>query len=277
MKVPLYLFTLIFIFSCIGEKLELCPDYGKYRVEFREAEFLQCNERGIMVMLYDSAGKKNIMDSYSYYLDINDSLFRNDKVLKLFPGNYKFYSILTSKEQDLLLELPLKNGTRYLRSESDAVIVKSYSNIVELRHRLANSMVVFICKGDNLNNEHIVSLEYSPPCEEYGCVNLVTGNCSYENQVSGFLIPAFFDDLHEEWYSYCNPMTSGSEILIRITLQNLDNHTKRTLTTRAGLASGFVQGKVHNILLEVTPMEINVVLSGIIDWEDHLHDKVIQL
>jgi hypothetical protein len=277
MKGFIYLLAIIIIISCIGEKLELCPDYGKYKVEFREAEFLQSNERGTMVMLSDSAGKKIFIDAYKYYLDVKDSLFRNDKVLKLFPGNYKFYSILSPQEQNLLLEIPLRNGTRYLRSEAEAVIVKSYSNLVELKHRLANSMVVFVCKGDNLDKESIVSLEFSPPSEEFGCVNLVTGSCSYEIQVSGYLIPAFFDDSLEEWYSYCNPMTSGNDILIRITLQNTDNHTNRVLTTRTRLASGFIQGKVHTILLEVTPMEISVVSSGIIDWEDHLHDKVIQL
>lgn len=277
MRSSLYILTLLtLLYSCISESFDDCPDYGKYRVLFTDTSLqIPAHQLYLKIRYLSNGLLQESYEEFSY--EASNKLFNSNNGLKLSPGSYQFFTLASS--QMVTKEAPerMRNGHIYLRGVGHANIIKSPLNRVFISHKLFNSLITFQCNSSINLSESVLQLGITPPLEDYGQIDLLTGNCEYERGVSYFIEELLYDKSEGLWYYYCNPILPGVKIVVRIVLQNLQEYTTKEVSIPLFLESGLMQGMRHNYLIDISANQIDIISSGIEEWEEIDNEKIINI
>ena len=271
---------IVLLSSCIKEDYEQCPDYGKYRVVFNDAD----NSKGktdynVLVCLLEK-GKVNFTNAYQYYRLADSSLLRSERELKLFPMEYSFKALLSQNQMILAgSNVSLKTGAMYLFADSSASVVKAVRNKVSLRFTLANSLIRVICNfSENPISQYRISkVEISSPDDSGIELNMLSGRCNSAQEVTDFYEECVREiDLNVFNY-YCVPIVKAKYLNFKVFVEDISANKINVLFSRVLLNTDIEQGKVYDYRFDVTPFDIEFKTTSILDWNDYVHTTNISL
>lgn len=274
------LFLIVLLSSCIKEDYEQCPDYGKYRVVFNDAD----NSKGkadynVLVCPLEKE-KMSFTNAYQYHRLADSSLLKSDRELKLFPKEYSFKALLSQNQMILAgSDVSLKTGAMYLFADSSASVVKSVRNNVNLRFTLANSLIRVICNfSQNPISEYRISkVEISSPDDIGIELNMLLGKCNSAQEVTDFYDECVKENDSNVFNYYCVPIVKARYLNFKVFIEDISANKTNVLFTRVFLNTDIEQSKVYNYRFDVTPYDIEFKTTTILDWNDYVHNTNISL
>lgn len=275
------IFCLIMLLcSCIKEDHEQCPDYGKYRVVFNDADSSKGSTDYHVLVCPFEKGKTSLTDAYQYYRLSDSSLLRSEKELKLFPMEYSFKALLSQNQ--MILEsssVSLKTGEMYLFADSSASVIKAAWNNVRLRFTLANSLIRVICNfsEDSISQYRISKVEISSPDDSGINLNILSGKCNSAQEVTDFYDECVKENDSDVFNYFCVPIVKAKYINFKVFVEDLFDNKIKVLFSRVFLNTDIEQGKVYNYRFDVTPYDIEFKTTTILDWNDYVHNTNISL
>lgn len=266
----MFISALIFI-SCVNENYDLCPDYGKYKVLFFDMNNAK-TAKDYNVFIVDNESLNSGSRILSEYIRPADtSLLKSDKILKLYPGDYKFKALLSANQMICLSKkVQLKNNSPYLFADTSKAVIKKSSNDVNLRFSLANSLIQIKCI---INNEYssryvISNVVLSCPDDNDVYLDLLSGICNYSQAVTDFYDEALYSIAQDLFYFYCVPVIKSNYLNFKFSIKDNEEETENTLFCRVFLNTDISQGKVYQFRFNVTPFEIQYINTSIIEWDE---------
>lgn len=257
-------------FGCVKENLNLCPNWGKYRVLFYDKTTDRYSAE-YNVVIQDMAG------SHRYFRTPDSAQLKSDKVLKLFPGKYSFKALLSREPLDAVSRPVIKNGYQYMFADTSANIIKASINPVVLDFKLANSLIVVRCHFDagHTESHQIARMEISCPDDDSVTIDMHTGLSNYAQTVSSFYEECLYDYKQESFYYYCVPVISGNYLNFKVYVRDKNDMSIKILLSRIFLNTNVEQGKAYLFRFNVTPYKIEYMTTSVIDWNDYCHNTII--
>ncbi len=277
------LLLLAIVTSCVKEIYTNCPDYGKYKVLFY-------NKRGSAVrgemngaILYrDNTGLSDENGTYECLLKEDSSTILTDRRVRLFPGEYRFCSIIRTTESKNIMDIvKMKNRDLHMFADEVDRIIKSGENRVVFEYRIVNSVIEARCTLDESFSEeyYIYDLEISAPDDTDILLDMESGVCNYSTRITEFYDHFRYVEERDIFEYFCVPLISGNFLNFRITIKREQTGDIREvsddiiLKTRLYLISNIEQGKITRFSFNVTPHEIKYLSTTVEDWKDYDDDE----
>jgi hypothetical protein len=273
--------------SCVKESYVNCPDYGKYRVLFYDK-----NEDGERREMRGAIFYKNIdtptteVGVYSCSLKDESPSVITERVVRLYPGLYRFYSVLRTKQLDNIMDIvKMKNLDLYMITDVVERVTKSGENRVMFEYCFANSMIEAKCTMDQefMEEYYIYDFELSAPDDTDILLNLDSGICNYATQITDFYDHFRYNGKKDLFEYLCVPVLSGNFLNFKITIKRespqmgSEISDSIVLKTRVYLLSNIEQGKITRFHFNVTPHEISYLSTTVEDWKDYEQEEDISL
>ncbi len=271
---------IVLLSSCIKEDYEQCPDYGKYRVVFNDADSSKGKTDYNVLVCPLEKGKVNLTNAWQYYRLADSSLLISERELKLFPREYSFKALL-SQNQMLLAgnDVSLKTGAMYLYADSSASVVKAVRNNVSLRFTLANSLIRVRCNfSENPISQYRISkVEISSPDDSGIELDMLSGKCNSAQEVTDFYDECVRENDSNVFNYYCVPIVKAKYLNFKVFVEDISANKTNVLFSRVFLNTDIEQGKVYDYRFDVTPFDIEFKTTSILDWNDYVHSTNISL
>ncbi len=273
-------FLIVLLSSCIKEGYEQCPDYGKYRVVFNDADTSKGKTDYNVLVCPLEKEKMSFTNAYQYYRLADSSLLKSDRELKLFPMEYSFKALLSQNQMILAgSNVSLKTGVMYLFADSSASVIKAVLNNVSLRFTLANSLIRVICNfSENPTSQYRISKVEISSADDSGIeLNMLSGKCNSAQEVTDFYEECVKENDSNVFNYYCVPIVKARYLNFKIFVEDLSTNKTNVLFSRVFLITDIEQGKVYDYRFDVTPYDIEFKTTTILDWNDYVHNTNISL
>ena len=271
---------IVLLSSCIKEDYEQCPDYGKYRVVFNDADNSKGKTDYNVLICPLEKGKVSFANAYQYYRMADSSLLRSERELKLFPREYSFKALLSQNQMMLAgSNVSLKTGVMYLFADSSASVIKAVLNNVSLRFTLANSLIRVICNfSENPISQYRISKVEISSADDNGIeLNMLSGRCNSAQEVTDFYDECVRESDSNVFNYYCEPIVKAKYLNFKVFVEDISANKTNVLFSRVFLNTNIEQGKVYDYRFDVTPFEIEFKTTSILDWNDYVHNTNISL
>ena len=271
---------IVLLSSCIKEDYEQCPDYGKYRVVFNDADNSKGKTDYNVLICPLEKGKVSFANAYQYYRMADSSLLRSERELKLFPREYSFKALLSQNQMMLAgSNVSLKTGVMYLFADSSASVIKAVLNNVSLRFTLANSLIRVICNfSENPISQYRISKVEISSADDNGIeLNMLSGRCNSAQEVTDFYDECVRESDSNVFNYYCVPIVKAKYLNFKVFVEDISANKTNVLFSRVFLNTNIEQGKVYDYRFDVTPFEIEFKTTSILDWNDYVHNTNISL
>ena len=271
---------IVLLSSCIKEDYEQCPDYGKYRVVFNDADNSKGKTDYNVLICPLEKGKVSFANAYQYYRMADSSLLRSERELKLFPREYSFKALLSQNQMMLAgSNVSLKTGVMYLFADSSASVIKAVLNNVSLRFTLANSLIRVICNfSENPISQYRISKVEISSADDNGIeLNMLSGKCNSAQEVTDFYDECVREIDSNVFNYYCVPIVRAKYLNFKVFVEDISAKKTNVLFSRVFLNTDIEQGKVYDYRFDVTPFDIEFKTTSILDWNDYVHSTNISL
>jgi len=257
----------------------MCPDYGKYRVTFYEKSRLY--ERAAMnaIVIFKSVDRdENISGIIRFTRASGDSVLKQEKPFRLYPGEYNFKAILTkSPIQYNNKMVKIKNKELHVMSDTIERISKQGENRVLLTFALSNSLIEVKCNLSPKYKElyEVGDIEISAPDDRDIFLDTESGICNYSQTITDYYDHFMYSESSDIFEYYCVPFIGGRYLNFRFKLyppyinEESENDQPIILQSRLFLNMDIAQGKVYRFTFDVTPYEINYLSTSVRDWFDN--------
>ena len=271
---------IVLLSSCIKEDYEQCPDYGKYRVVFNDADNSKGKTDYNVLVCPLEKGKVTFTNAWQYYRLADSSLLISERELKLFPMEYSFKALLSQNQMILAgSDVSLKTGAMYLYADSSASVIKAVRNNVSLRFTLANSLIRVICNfSENPISQYRISKVEISSADDNGIeLNMLSGRCNSAQEVTDFYDECVREIDSNVFNYYCVPIVKAKYLNFKVFVEDISANKTNVLFSRVFLNTDIEQGKVYDYRFDVTPFDIEFKTTSILDWNDYVHSTNISL
>lgn len=265
--------------SCIKENYSMCPDYGKYRITLYERSGVEKKAAMSAIVIYNSVERESSSSGIcSLTKAPGDSLLKQERPLRLFPGVYNFKAFLTKGPIQYNNKMvKIKNQELHVMADTIERVSKLGENRVLLTFVLSNSMIEVKCNLDPKYKDlyQVYDVEMSAPDDRDIFLDTESGSCNYSQTITEYYDYFLFSEISEIFEYYCVPFLGGCYLNFRFKLCPVDVDEDREsdgtimLQTRLFLNMDINQGKAYRFTFNVTPYEINYLSTSVRDWFDN--------
>jgi hypothetical protein len=270
---------------CISENYTLCPDFGKYRVNFYLKDSIIHKDKMYMTLYYSQESSGEVIKGFERYekeaYNMNPD---SEKTFRLPPGHFRFCALLSSSPVVVQNDnYKMENRCLYFFGDTVERIIKKSENRVILRCAPVNAIIQAQCTLDpSLSAGYeIKDFSMSSPDDTGITINPENGKSGYSESITEFYDHFELENSGTIFQYCCVPFRGGCYINFRITLTNNALKVKandgdvRVLKNRIFLKSNIEQGKIYRFSFDVTALEIRCKSTTVIDWDEYYSEREI--